>query len=313
MPKAKGMIGRCTAPLVLAGLLAGCAPIATQDASSVKGAPPHYGPSALNGMPNGSAIAQRIWVPDLDLGFDPQGIAVVGGELLVSGYRSLSRTEHSGSCWLVRIDIRSGKTSGRLAIPSPCRHAGGVAVASDGTIYVADTNSLFLIHADSAFSAAPHVRRIPLTGFNGAFATVGAGRLWIGTYDDRNPGRLFGFDRGAIRALAEGQALDPKRARRALTIPPNAQGAALDPDGKRLWIARSGISSGALDELDLATGKLLRSHDGAAAIDGIAFDRSGLLWAVSESGVRHFYGNIFLQAVLPFHPLLFQLRPAALH
>ena len=72
------------------------------------------------------------------------------------------------------------------------------------------------------------------------------------------------------------------------------------------------IASGALDLLDAESGARLRSYDTAAAIEGIAFDGSGRLWAASEAGSRHYYGSLVLQMALPFHPLLFQLRPGDL-
>jgi hypothetical protein len=42
----------------------------------------------VSAVPNAAAIVRRIWVPELDAGYDPQGLAVAGGSIYVSAYHS---------------------------------------------------------------------------------------------------------------------------------------------------------------------------------------------------------------------------------
>jgi hypothetical protein len=40
-------------------------------------------------------------------------------------------------------DLETGGSTGHVDVPSPCGHAGGLAVGGDGMLYVADTHTLF--------------------------------------------------------------------------------------------------------------------------------------------------------------------------
>ena len=42
-------------------------------------------------------------------------------------------------------------------------------------------------------------------------------------------------------------------------------------------------------------------------IEGIAFDRQALLWAVAEAGARHGWDHFFARRLTPFFPLVFAL------
>jgi hypothetical protein len=72
---------------------------------------------------------------------------------------------------VIRIDLDTGGPTGHVDVPSPCGHAGGLAVGGDGILYVADTQTLF---------ATPLVR-----AFDGGAqgAAIGAGGLWIARSD----------------------------------------------------------------------------------------------------------------------------------
>jgi hypothetical protein len=47
----------------------------------------------------------RIWLPGLDAGYDPQGLAVDGGGIYVSAYRSDSLGVRRGPCRVMRIAV----------------------------------------------------------------------------------------------------------------------------------------------------------------------------------------------------------------
>jgi DNA-binding beta-propeller fold protein YncE len=278
-------------------------------AESIRGMRPGYGPSRVAAVPNEQAIIRRFWVPELDAGYDPQGLAVAGDAVLVSAYRSEGLSVHRGPCRVLRLEPARGGETGHLDVPAPCGHAGGLAASGNGMLYVADTHALFefLLRQALAGPALPP-RGMPLgPGLVGALAASTPDAIWLGTYREDGAGRLYRF---AGEALA-GASLSVSDSSAQVAIPSYAQGAAFDRDG-RLWVSRSGDRWGELDRLDPNTGAVERRYPVAPGIEGIAFDRDGLMWAVSESGARHVYDNFFAALVTPFFPLVFAIDPRKL-
>lgn len=276
------------------------------NAGAILGERPSYGTAVTGTVPNLAAIDRLIWMPGLDAGWDPQGLAVAKGSVLVSAYRSRRFDRYRGPCRVFRLDPATGRETGRVDVPPPCGHAGGLAYAGNGTLYVGDTSTLFAVALDAAFTARPKFRRFALArGVGGAFAGAGRGAVWLGTYSQSRDGKIFEFRAATLDALEPGAPLEPKRAARAWAIPSHAQGAALDPAGS-LWIARSNLAWGSLERLDPMSGRVAARYPAPGGIEGIAFDPSGRLWAVSEAGSRH------LPLRYPFFPLVFRLDPARL-
>ena len=298
--------------LPLAAALAWClaAPACAQ--APILGAPPTYATPAPSGVPNEDAIGIRIWAPGLDAGYNPQGLTVIDGAVFVAAYRSDARNVTRGPCRVFRIDPASGAETGHFDVPSPCGHAGGLAVAGDGRLYLADTHVLFAIDLDDAFAGPPHFRQWPLgPGLQGSLAASDRGAVWIGSYETREPGRFFRFDTAVLDRTEAGAMLMPEQASASMVIPMNAQGAAFDAAGK-LWIARSGLKWGGLVRLDPKNGRIERSFAFVPGIEGIAFDPAGRMWAASEAGVRHYFDPSPEAAAAPFYPLVFSTDVAKL-
>ena len=286
-------------------------------AELVRGARPSYGPDRVAEVPNEQAIVQRLWVPGLDDGFDPQGLALVDGAIVVSGYRSTAFNVNRGPCVVFRLDRDSGRDTAHFDVPPPCGHAGGVATDGEGgeggMLYIADTKMLFATLLSQAFTdRALPFRGTPLgDGVVGALAMSGQGAVWLGTYREKEIGRLYRFAAGRIARKPYGAPLNVSEAEAQVPIPTYAQGAAIDRNGA-LWVSRSDTRWGELDRLDAASGAVLQRYKAPPQIEGIAFDSAGLLWAVSEAGVRHNYDNYFVRQITPFFPLIYAIDPKKL-
>jgi hypothetical protein len=118
-------------------------PAAETSLALIAGIAPSCGPKTVSPVPNAAAIVRRIWLPELDAGYDPQGLAVDNDPIYVSAYRSDSLSVSRGPCRVIRIDVETGGSAGYVDVPNLCGHAGGIAVGGDRTLYVADTHTLF--------------------------------------------------------------------------------------------------------------------------------------------------------------------------
>jgi hypothetical protein len=244
----------------------------------------------LSDVPNAQAISKRFWVPDLDSGFIPQGLALQGGQVVLSGYVSTDANESRGPCKLFWISPSSGRVSHSMALPSSCGHAGGVAAISGGRLVVADTKILFVVSGGRVTST------VRLAGaLRGSFADFDGRYLWLGSYD-RSGGSLW---RIPLAALAKGEISEADVAE-TLPAPSASQGLAFDRNGQ-MWVTSSGSREGAIHRLDRRTGQILASHAAPAGIEDIAFDGSGRLWASSEAGSRRW------SAWSTFFPLVFAI------
>jgi hypothetical protein len=56
-------------------------PAAETSPAPIVGIAPSYGPKMVSAVPNAAAIVRRIWLPQLDAGYDPQGLAVDDGAI----------------------------------------------------------------------------------------------------------------------------------------------------------------------------------------------------------------------------------------
>lgn len=312
--------------LVALMLLAGCTAV---DGLGIVGTPPRYGPGGVGALPNAAAIGPRIWVPGLDEAFVPQGLAVARDDVLVAGFRSADLSVGKGPCRVYRIDAASGQVRGSFALPFPddparygerddCGHAGGLAVAEDGTLFVADTRLLFVTTLDAFTQPTPTFRKIKLEdksgtpGLKGGLAGFGRGSLWLGASETAGSARLFRFDLGRVKDKPDGQPLGAEDVLSSTPLPTYAQGVAIDPDDGSLWITRSDLGWACLEQRDPATGATLARYELPAATEGIAFGRGRRLWAVSEAGARRFYESLPTRLLFPFHPLIYAIDIARL-
>lgn len=229
----------------------------------------------LSAVPNAQAMVARFWVPDLDAGFVPQGLAWQAGSLILGGYTSTDVNQSRGPCQIVWINPASGAVTDRLALPAACGHAGGMAALPGQRLVVADTKWLFVITSGKVTAT------IRLKGkLRGSFADFDGTDLWIGLYD-KNDGQLW---RLPVSALQKPE-LEDADALETLAAPAGLQGLAFDHSGQ-MWAAASGSKTGEILKLDRKTGGIVARYPAPAGIEDISFDSTGRLWASSEAGSR---------------------------
>ena len=272
--------------VLIAAFLTALPAIAQQPA----GTAPAISSRPLSDVPNQQAITTRFWVPELDAGFVPQGLAFQGGQVVLAGYTSTDTDQSRGPCTLVWISPATGRVARRLALPSACGHAGGVAAVSGGRLVVADTRVLFIVAGGRVTGT------VRLGGaLRGSYADFDGRDLWLGSYE-RGGGTLW---RIPLAALARSE-INEADAAETLPAPANAQGLAFDRSGQ-MWVTTSGSREGAIHRLDRRTGQVLATYAAPAGIEDIAFDGTGRLWASSEAGSRRW------SAWSTFFPLVFAI------
>jgi hypothetical protein len=284
-------------------LLAG-APFAHAD---IAGTRPAYSDRVLSQAPNAGAIRARMWAPEIDLGFVPQGVTVAGDSVLLSAYNGEGG---SPRCRLFRIDRRTLALTGRFDMPITCSHAGGLAYAGGRRLFVADTGHLFEIDLAQAFDAAHAgdavVRALALRfPLRGSFLAYRDGELWIGEYTTPEPGRILRFPLELIDATPPPAELREEQSSANLAVTPRSQGASFDKEGF-LWLSQSSSQFGALQKIDPKTGKVLATYAMVAGIEDLAFDADGALWAVSEAGSKRWHNWP------TYYPILFSVVVRAL-
>ena len=286
-------VSRLIAGIALAVSMLGFASPAP--AENILGTKPASVTRPLSEVPNADAVGTRIWVPDIDEGFVPQGLAYTGGHLALSAYRSTDPKQGRGQCRLFFLSP-AGAVARRLDLPGTCGHAGGVAALADGRLVVADTHSLYVVSSNRVTAT------INLKGsLRGSFADSDGHALWIGSYD-RSGGSLWRIPPEALTRTE----IDESVVTKTLVIPARVQGLAFDRKGGA-WLTVSGSRDGALLRIDPKDGHVLATHAMVAGIEDLAVDDRGRIWAVSESG------SIRWSKWSTNFPLVFSIDPARLH
>lgn len=278
MNRFASMLACCGSALLAVSMQAG--------AADVLGARPAHIAADIPAVPNADAILTRIWAPEIDAGYVPQGVAMAEGEVLISSYRSTDPKVGRGPCRVYRIDPASGRTVGQFDMPPECGHAGGMVYLGKGMLLVADTRRLYKIDMARAFAGNgdPVVATLNLAGeMKGSLVDFDGKSIFIASSEkDASKARAF-FLPVSLFDTHNGATLEPSQASRSFAVPVEAQGAAFDRDGA-LWMSFSNSKFGALRKLDGATGAVRALHEMVIGVEDIAFDEQGRLWSVSEAG-----------------------------
>ncbi|MBK9082453.1 MAG: hypothetical protein IPL88_10415 [Rhizobiales bacterium] len=278
--------------MVLAALIA-AAPAVAEPAEPL-GKPPLVVRRALSDPPNAAAIGARIWVPGLDEGFVPQGLAWADGKIALAGYVATERTQDKGPCRLLWIDPATAQVTRRLDLPPACGHAGGLARLENGKLLVADTHVVFIV----GNLGVEQTTRLE-GALAGSFADFDGRHVWLGRYNKAR-GKLWRFSPSSFLqpTLSETDAIA------ALDGPPLMQGLAFDAQG-RMWATASGGTRGDILRLD-EFGRVAARYEAPAGVEDIAFSPDGKMWASSEAGTRRW------STWATFFPLIFSIDVKAL-
>jgi len=280
-------------------------------AAEILGTKPSYVDAPPRSYPNQQAITPRIWIPGLDEGWTPQGLALVGKHALVTAYQDTDATRPK--CRVFRIELATGASAGSFDMPEPCRHAGGITDIGGGWVVVADTRQDWRVDVEKAIAAgkAEGATRgmIKLgTGFGSAFTFFDGKDLWNGVWvQEKNAAdsKVYRLDMALFDR--EGVNVDKDVALEILPVPILAQGGAFDRQGN-LWIAgSSGPKTSYLARVDRKSGAELARHEMPSRIENIVFDKDNRLWAISESGSRKYHN-----AKDPDFPFIFEIDVARL-
>lgn len=293
----KWMKGCLAAALFLPGMA--CA--------EILGSKPSYVDNVPHTFANQQAITPRIWIPGLEDGWTPQGLALADKYAIVTAYQDTESAKPK--CRVFRVELATGKEAGAFDMPEPCRHAGGVTSIGGGWIVVADTRQDWRVDLEKAIAAGKAEGAtkgmVKLgRGYGSAFTFFDGTDLWNGVYvslAEANEAKIYRvplslFDRPEPVNITADNALD------VLRIPPLAQGAALDAQGN-LWIAgSSGPKTSYLSRVDRKSGGELARYEMPSRIENIVFDKDGRLWAISEAGSRKYHN-----AKDPDFPFIFEI------
>ncbi len=272
---------------------------------------------------NKPAITKNIWVPQLDQGYDPQGLTYNNGFIYVSAYNS--HTE--GKSRIFKINSMTGVTEGYFDMPSSCHHAGGLTMIGqeDGKdiMVVADTYTLYKIDvakalelksADDGTAALLATVKLSKEGsglMKGSFIDFDGTDIWLGTNatEDIENSRAYKLDPN-IFTLYNGSTIDKLVAKTSIPIPLLANGMGIDHDGA-MWITGSNSQHGILYKLDITKGCQASSatecivpgsntspphYNIPIGSEDLSFDETGKLWTVSESGCLQYRSWLYSYA-----------------
>src|SRR5437764_4589798 len=92
--------------------------------------------------------------------FTPAILSTTSSRCHLSPTRGGRRRIWLANCW--PNDLETGGSTGYVDVPSPCGHAGGLAIGGDGMLYVADTHTRFATPLARAFDRGARFRQFSL-------------------------------------------------------------------------------------------------------------------------------------------------------
>jgi hypothetical protein len=250
-------------------------------------------------FPNDHAICEAVWVPTLDDGFIPQGIALLGdGTALISGH-VFGNGSVPFQLRIAHVDLADGSLLHLNIFPWAGR-GHSILLDDTGRVWVATGQKLLTwANVDELFSgtAPKAVARAKPHDLALSYLAEGGGEsMWIGSGF-----LLYEFPLDLLLAKANARKGSLKKLSRteATTVLPTGKhlkGAVLtDPNS---WTSASLRARGRCATLNV--GLLGETRFGfVAGIGDVTLDESGALWMVSEAGSAQYPDQRF-----PFFPVI---------
>jgi hypothetical protein len=273
----------------------------------VRGPVPTYAEEPLADFPAAGAMCRGFWLAGADRWFVPQGLALDGDTAWVSGYR-WRQAYGDRPCRLMRVDLRTGKvlaSTTRLTgsvgerRSTFCRHGGALSLDRHG-LWLAEADRLWLVDP-ARVGKRDQVLRVwrtvrPVRG--SALLDGSRSELGLASFADRRAGVTRTFAYRDLLAPGVTTLVPTEVAARSSVAPVRTspairrvQGMTLGPGG--VWSTSSTSTCGLLV---MPGGRRVSFAPGA---EDLAFDGHGRLWAVLESGARHYQ-----EAGRPLVPML---------
>lgn len=273
----------------------------------IAGVRPTFTDRNLTIPPNHESIVSRMWMPGVDQGYIPQGVTVAEGNVIVASYNSEGVTP---KCRIYRMEPETMTITGHFDLGHYCGHAGGLAYAGLGRLFISDTWRLYEIDLTKAFSQTQSeemlVRSYSLKfPLRGSFLAYHDGELWVGAYKKSGPGALHALPLQILETKDLPSGLGLEHVRMTLDIAAKSQGATFDHEGY-LWLSQSNSQFGRIQKVNPRNGHVLAEYPAVAGIEDLGFDHRGLLWSAGEAGTRKWHNWP------TFFPLIFAIDPKIL-
>ena len=267
-----------------------------------------YADGPLADVPGGRAMCAAYWLPGANLRLVPQGLALDGDTVWVSGYRFVPEVG-TRQCVLTRVSMRTGRRVAGLTPvdgavggrdPKYCKHGGGLALTDEG-LWISETMRLWLLDPDLVGTGQDPVQRVwgIVEPLRGSTLVDDHDRLGLGQFRaDGTRGDIAWFDIDDLMAPGvldlTGGTPGPGQVGVVRRSPglPWLQGGTVGPHG--LYLTQSNTYCGALR---LPGGRRVAVAPGT---EDIELDGRGDLWAVSESGAKTYQ----LRGGRPLVPML---------
>ncbi|HEX4938429.1 MAG TPA: hypothetical protein VFX11_07125 [Candidatus Kapabacteria bacterium] len=268
-----------TLMLVMAPWLAHARTVA--GVADIQGEKPRYLQQVSMDFDNAAAVQQALFVPALDDGFIPQGLAQRKGAFYVSGYVQ-ARDGQRPECRIYRLLKDKPRERILLPLPASCNHAGGLAMTDGGVLLISDNIRLFtLLVSDGGKPLKRAAREIRLQApLKGTFVSYHRGMVYLGSYmKDLDVTRVHVFPQSVL-SKAE---ISVKDAVDSFDAPHKSQGAYFD-DSDYAWTTSQAKGFNYLNKFNMKTRKTEQRYRLVRGMQGIVKDADGSLWVVSEAG-----------------------------
>ncbi len=285
----------------------------------ILGIKPTYSDRRLHIFVENNMIITRIWIPEIDKKFVPQGLTIADDFILLAGYSSLKGGP--AQVKVFKINPENGKVIAQFKLPKYIHHGDGLAYAGNSILWLVDnTGNVLKIDSRKAFQYGNAQKAILGSFIDGKsvelssaleknspkfkrrmrthFCTYDGKNLWLGRWARTGTPKIYKIDQN--KALLKGR-FDQSEILDSFKIAHRTQGAAWD--GKNLWLSQGGKYRGGIQKIDQRRkGVVLKHIPLIGGAEDIEFTPHGTLWISFEAGAMKY------RKWNTYFPLIIQLK-----